>query len=622
MEAKQQRCAAIYCPRADQGWLHVVGQRIDLLSDAEHVHDCNRQTELIESPISNHDVIAQFIRELFARANHGQIEVNVRNGRFYSKLFSVSALDECIAFCIEHAASAEGVYVSAGLRRPDLQDRKSGTNNDVIAVTALKLDIDEKAAAATALAKLADVDLTPNLIVTTGTVPFKRLHLWWLLEEPCNDIATVQAIEKMLIKALGADSTADPRRIMRLPGSVNHPNEKKKFKGRVAETVTMRVGRQDRYTIDEIRASAKLFFEDDQIVAGVSEEALPTASALDIPPSPNSVQSIVTDSKLTKLLREVKPGNWHNPIRDTVAHLVSKGLDNEAIQELLRHYRLPSYSIEQTRKDIQSLINGARQKDWATTGTTSNKYPEPTPWTPVDPTSFSKFPFIYRDYMCRGYLSLTVSPGGIGKSTLSLTEAVSMAIGRDLLGFQLNGEFEPLARTKVWYFNLEDPIDLIVRRVAGIYLHYDIEQAELADWLFINSGLDDPLVTAIEEQRTAKVEESLFQHLTKKVCEQEIGAIIIDPFVSSHQVNENDNMAIDMVAKRWSKFAADNQVAVAMVHHTRKNVGGTGFDTDSARGAKALTDAARIVRVLNGASKGAFDMKGAEHRQYFKAEID
>ena len=77
-----------------------------------------------------------------------------------------------------------------------------------------------------------------------------------------------------------------------------------------------------------------------------------------------------------------------------------------------------------------------------------------------------------------------------------------------------------------------------------------------------------------------------------------------------------------MVAKRWSKFASDNQVAVAMVHHTRKNVGGTGFDTDSARGAKALTDAARIVRVLNGASKGEADMKGAEHRQYFKAEID
>ena len=77
-----------------------------------------------------------------------------------------------------------------------------------------------------------------------------------------------------------------------------------------------------------------------------------------------------------------------------------------------------------------------------------------------------------------------------------------------------------------------------------------------------------------------------------------------------------------MVAKRWSKFASDNHVAVAMVHHTRKNVNGTGFDTDSARGAKALTDAARIVRVLNGASKEAFGMEGAEHRQYFKAEID
>ena len=234
-----------------------MGQRIDLLSDAEHVHDCNRETELKESPISNHNVIAQFIRELFARADHGQIEVNVLNGRFYSKLFSVRALEDCIAFCIEHAGSAEGIYVSAGIRRPELRDGDFGGNNDILAVTALKLDIDDEAAAATALAKLEDVGLTPSLVVTTGTVPSERLHLWWLLEEPCNDIATVQTIEKMLIKALGADSTADPRRIMRLPGSVNHPNEKKKLKGRVAETVTMRVDRQDRYTIDEIRASSK-----------------------------------------------------------------------------------------------------------------------------------------------------------------------------------------------------------------------------------------------------------------------------------------------------------------------------------------------------------------------------
>ena len=478
-----------------------MGQRIDLLSDAEHVHDCNRETELIESPISNHDVIAQFMRELFARADHGQIEVNVRNGRFYSKLFSVGALDDCINFCIEHAASAEGVYVSAGLRRSDLPYGKSGTNKDVIAVTALKLDIDDETAAATALAKLEDVGLTPSLVVTTGTVPFKRLHLWWLLQEPCHDIATVQAIEKKLIKALGADSTADPRRMMRLPGSVNHPNKKKKLKGRVPETVKMERGRQGRYTIDEIRASAKLFSEDDLTVKSVCESALPTASALDIPTSPNPAQSIVTGSKLARLLSEVKPGNWHNPIRDAVAHLVTKGIDDEGIQELLKHRRLSDYTIEQTRENIQKLIDGARRKDWPQTEAAPRKYPEPISWTPVDPTSFPKFPFIYRDYLCRGYLSLTVSPGGIGKSTLSLIEAVSMAIGRDLLGFQLNGEFERLARTKVWYFNLEDPMDLIMRRVAGTCLHYDIDQAELDGWLFINSGLDDPLVTAIEKQK-------------------------------------------------------------------------------------------------------------------------
>ena len=133
-----------------------------------------------------------------------------------------------------------------------------------------------------------------------------------------------------------------------------------------------------------------LLFVDDQTVKSVCENPLPTVSALDIPTSSNPAQSIVTNGKLANLLREVKPGNWHNPMRNVVAHLVSKGLDDEGIHELLKNRRLPGYSIDQTRRDIQTFIDGARRKEWAPTEAALKKYPEPISWTPVDPHKLSK----------------------------------------------------------------------------------------------------------------------------------------------------------------------------------------------------------------------------------------
>ena len=80
--------------------------------------------------------------------------------------------------------------------------------------------------------------------------------------------------------------------------------------------------------------------------------------------------------------------------------------------------------------------------------------------------------------------------------------------------------------------------------------------------------------------------------------ERQIDVLVVDPFVSSHQVSENDNGAIDLVAKEWGRIADRCNCAIELVHHVRKTNGGEATSEDG-RGASALLGAARSGRVLN-----------------------
>ena len=86
--------------------------------------------------------------------------------------------------------------------------------------------------------------------------------------------------------------------------------------------------------------------------------------------------------------------------------------------------------------------------------------------------------------------------------------------------------------------------------------------------------------------------------LANEIEARGIDVLVIDPFVSSHQASENDNGAIDLVAKEWARLAGRCNCAIELVHYTRKT-NGEDATTESGRGASALLAAARSGRVLN-----------------------
>ena len=196
-----------------------------------------------------------------------------------------------------------------------------------------------------------------------------------------------------------------------------------------------------------------------------------------------------------------------------------------------------------------------------------------------------------------GYISMIVAAGATGKSSLSIVMAISVATGRDLLGFGKT------TQSNVLLINNEDDYKELQRRVSGIAHYYDVKDSEPKGKLFIQSGYDSKVVFANEHD--GEVISGLhLQEVENFIIEQNIKLLVIDPFVSIHQCNENDNVKMDAVVSILKGIAGKNQVSIIIIHHTPKVRGSKiSGDAEMARGASAVKDACRIVFTLENLSE-------------------
>lgn len=231
-----------------------------------------------------------------------------------------------------------------------------------------------------------------------------------------------------------------------------------------------------------------------------------------------------------------------------------------------------------------------------------------TPFEWCEPAKIPPREWVYGRHLIRRYVSTTVAPGGLGKSSLALVEAVAMVSGKDLLGERPT---EPL---RVWYWNGEDPADELQRRVMAVALHYGLRPQDIGTRLFINSGRDTEINIAQQNRDGVTIAAPVVEAIKATIRENRIDVVIIDPFVSSHRVSENDNGAIDRVAKTWARIAEETNCAVELIHHARKTNGAEVTIEDS-RGAVALLSAARSARTLNGMTKEEAERAGVENRR-------
>lgn len=237
-----------------------------------------------------------------------------------------------------------------------------------------------------------------------------------------------------------------------------------------------------------------------------------------------------------------------------------------------------------------------------------------SPFSWIDPATIPRRRWLYGRHMIRAYAGATIAPGGVGKSSLLICEALAIVTGRDLLGM------EPNERANVWIWNGEDPLDELQRRVTAAMLHHQIDEPEVAGRLFLDTGRRQEIIIAEQGRDGTKIATPLEKRLIEQISANKIGLLIIDPFVSSHRVTENDNNAIDAVAKTWARIADVTGCAIELVHHVRKT-NGAEVTVEDGRGASALIAAVRSARVLNQMSAEEAERAGVENRRtFFKVE--
>ena len=240
----------------------------------------------------------------------------------------------------------------------------------------------------------------------------------------------------------------------------------------------------------------------------------------------------------------------------------------------------------------------------------------PTLYDMFDEASIEPRRWIYAHHYLRSFVSVLASAGGIGKTSLQIVEALAIVTGRPLLGEEVK------ERTNVWIVNLEDPLEEIQRRVLAAMRHYGIKPAEVEGRLFVNAGRDFSLKFGIQTREGVLPNTKLVEYLCKQIPQKQIGCVFIDPFVGAHNINENDNMAVNAIVAEIRRVADETKCAIGLVHHIRK---GNGEDAsiDSVRGAGSLIGAARAARVVNRMSADDAAKLGideAEARSIFRVD--
>lgn len=237
-----------------------------------------------------------------------------------------------------------------------------------------------------------------------------------------------------------------------------------------------------------------------------------------------------------------------------------------------------------------------------------------TPFEWIDPNKIPRRDWLYGRHLIRKYVSTTISPGGLGKSSLMIVEALAMTSGRPLLGERVHGK--PM---RVWYWNGEDDNEETQRRTVAAAIHHGLTPDDFASRLWTDTGREQDISIASIVSGQIVLNDTLLAELEAEILARQIDAFIVDPFVASHGVSENDNMGVNAVVRALARVAGRCNCAIELVHHVRKPGGGNTAPTDvnDARGASSLIGGVRSARVLNVMSKDESELLGVEPSDRF-----
>jgi hypothetical protein len=211
--------------------------------------------------------------------------------------------------------------------------------------------------------------------------------------------------------------------------------------------------------------------------------------------------------------------------------------------------------------------------------------------------------WVLGNVFCKQFPSSLAGAGGTAKTAVRITQALSVATGRSLTGEHVH------KRSKVLFLSFEDGISELKRRLLGAMLHHHVSDCDVDGWLFFAAVRGHKLIKTTGRGNT--IVGTLEPWLRQKIQSLGVELVILDPFIKTHDVEENDNTGIDAVCTLLAQLAIELDVAVDYLHHVRKGPPDPG-NADIARGASAAKDAGRLVYTLTPMTPEEAQMYGAD----------
>ena len=371
---------------------------------------------------------------------------NLSRGRQFP--ITSEGLDEAV----EHAGNVNtefNCYVGVNPRKPGTPvGRANGESVEIAFHNFIDLDDGN---AVEALSRRSQA-LPGTFVVVTGREPTLRVHAYWKLDEPVQNLKAWEGQQAALAAHFSGDPVTDPPRVMRLAGSVSYPSEKKKERGYRPELVTLQMdGDRDPVTAQALAA------------------AYPSAT---LKKTSNNSDSILerlggNGFDMESCITDIEAGNnLHNNSCSLVAHLVQKNYDDYLIQDYLNRILMP-VSDGGTIGEVPNLIASARKK-----------YQAPSPvgakLQADDINAFLKLEIPPREMVMAPFLPtqglvMLFAARGIGKTHLSLGIGYAVASGGKFLRWSA-----PKAR-RVLFIDGEMPAGDMQERIAAIVASADLE---------------------------------------------------------------------------------------------------------------------------------------------------
>lgn len=479
------------------------------------------------------------------------------NKAAYFNLHSDGVAD-ATAFAAARARAGENIYVGVNPRKPATALNQRASDRDVEIAIWQFADID-KAESLDGLGKKLR-PLPPYYTVDTGTVPHRRPHLYWLLDEPVRNMEAWTQRQSGLAAAMGGDAVINPSRIMRVAGTVNFPPPHKVQRG---------------YRVEVAKLKTEFDDEREPVAPDLIAAAFPPVSFFDqsqntvnstLPAGQNTLQAM-RSTQLHELLEACREGReWHNNMIRLVGHLAAKGRSNAEVLAMADHITLPGYTVAQTQSEMAKALKSARDK-WA--------LPEPVD-APIEQEEAAREPadstfdlldfdqlealppptWLVHELLVDDGLSVIYGDPGAGKSFVSLDLGLRLAHGMDWHG-------RAAIQTGVLYIAGEGARGL-GKRIKGWRYKHACE------------GMDAPFlllpvaVELLDEQQRAKLLRTI--DAAKERAGFPIGLIVVDTVSRALAgADENGQEAMGAFVKACDAIRQHAGGAVLGVHHSGKD---------------------------------------------------